>query len=485
MCIRDRCHSAPVHQGVQLTAVSQLVDISDFDQFCAAYQDFNVVDMWMYTEDATAMQRVATQGVKALAAQRGVPVGFYRVRDPLCTTQTTHNMVLCKVALGRTLPMAAGAQLDAQIQLPNGYHSLYVPALQSPEGATLCDDGTPAYFADNYLLVNPHLVLPTHMATFDYTGVELAPIPGSPNHPVPQAGQCFRCHTSMALFFCTQHNRPFCEGCALDLCQPSSLLSLDEMPAIVDCCQSCGTGMPLDRFCRLCGVAVCMDCKLSGRHQGKEHVFESVQESYHSVLSEVHELAETIPPLAARLEQYEQSVENFMLDCMCQVDNFKQDLVCYTSHHLKVGQALEHRRFDVDRIVSDFDRLLEFFYYEEQMCPKVKFVAQYAHFEQMAESIKQRLRLLEDKPAFNRYTMALTEKNKAIVGARRQLMYRQDVIERLAERLQERGVLTPEDEELISTLQFQQQQTNHSIPRSEAEKQKTIRDTRAMLTDAC
>ena len=37
----------------------------------------------------------------------------------------------------------------------------------------------------------------------------------------------------------------------------------------------------------------------------------------------------------------------------------------------QVSQAIELRKFDVERIVSDFDRLLEFHCYEQQMCPKV------------------------------------------------------------------------------------------------------------------
>ena len=38
-----------------------------------------------------------------------------------------------------------------------------------PEGATLSNDGTPAYFSDNYLVLNTNLVLPTHMVKFSYS----------------------------------------------------------------------------------------------------------------------------------------------------------------------------------------------------------------------------------------------------------------------------------------------------------------------------
>eukprot|EP00658_Telonema_sp_P-2_P013866 TRINITY_DN15257_c0_g1_i2.p1 TRINITY_DN15257_c0_g1~~TRINITY_DN15257_c0_g1_i2.p1 ORF type:complete len:529 (-),score=112.94 TRINITY_DN15257_c0_g1_i2:213-1799(-) len=485
----ELCHHAPSQQNVRLDAVEQLVDIADFDQFCTVYADFNVVDLWLYLEDVTMLDKIGKQGLQALGPQleRGVPLGMYRVPDLLTKTRSDHEMILCKVALGRTLPMAAGAQLDSRIELPTGYHSLYIPADMDPlsdDGAQLCDDATPAFFADNYLVKNINLVLPTHKINFSYHDpASTHQLPGEEPSKLAAAGQCVQCQVNMASFFDLTSNRPVCERCALQFQEAGSLVPLDKMPAIVDCCQSCGTGMPLDRFCRLCGVAVCMDCKLSGRHQGKEHVFLSVEDSYQAMLSEVAELATTIPPVVSRLEEYEHTLENFMLDSMCQVDNFKQDLISYVSHHQQVGQALQLRRFDVDRIVSDFDRLLEFHYYEQQMCPKVQFVAQWEHMQAMCESIKQRISHLEQRPGFNRFTMALTQKNQAIVGARRQVLFRENVIERLADRLQERGCLTPEDEELIATLHSQPQTSNLHLPTTEAERKVAIKQTRALLNE--
>jgi len=454
----ELCHHAPTQQTTRLNSVTQLVDVADFDQFCTTYKDFNVVDLWLYTEDVDCLNNVAKQGLQALGPQlsRGVPVGMYRIHDPTTTPDTEQSLVLCKVALGRTLPMAVGGQLDATVQLPTGYHSLYVPAdVEGDPHPLLAADGTRAHFVDNYLVPNTNLVLPTHLISFQYTAAEpdSNAEPGAPSKATT-AGQCFRCNSALAAVFCTDCNRPYCNRCSAQVCEPAGhdRVALDLMPAIVDCCQSCGTGMPLDRYCRLCGVAVCMDCKMSGRHQGKEHIFTSVQESYTEMLDEVGELAAQIPSMASQLGQYEEVLEEFMLGSMWQVDNYKQDLISYSSHFLKVSQAIELRKFDVERIVSDFDRLLEFHCYEQQMCPKVNFVAQWEHIHTMSEAIKQRMHNLESNPDLNRFTMALTRKNQCIVGARRQVMYREQLIDRLATRLRERGVLTTEDEELIATL---------------------------------
>ena len=101
----------------------------------------------------------------------------------------------------------------------------------------------------------------------------------------------------------------------------------------------------------------------------------------------------------------------------------------------------------------------------------------------MCNGIKQRLSNLEEAPDFNRFTMALTRKNQAIMGARRQVMYRQNVIERLAERLRERGVLTEDDEQLIATLDAGAGLSRQSIelPSSDEAKLAAIQETRQLL----
>ena len=54
------------------------------------------------------------------------------------------------------------------------------------------------------------------------------------------------------------------------------------------------------------------------------------------MLDEVGELAAQIPAMASQLGQYEEVLEEFMLGSMWQVDNYKQDLISYSSHFLKV-----------------------------------------------------------------------------------------------------------------------------------------------------
>ena len=72
-CVIVACIAqAPTQQTTQLNSVTQLVDVADFDQFCTTYKDFNVVDLWLYTEDVDCLNNVAKQGLQvATQAVRG------------------------------------------------------------------------------------------------------------------------------------------------------------------------------------------------------------------------------------------------------------------------------------------------------------------------------------------------------------------------------------------------------------------------------
>lgn len=187
------------------------------------------------------------------------------------------------------------------------------------------------------------------------------------------AGLCFQCSSALAVVFCTASNRPYCQACAMQVwnnlivcyvntvrcvnhlqsctwmrCQPLWIAARwSDVSSIIHWLQSCGTGMPLDRFCRLCGVAVCMDCKLSGRHQGKEHVFLSVEESYQVTfnllsLAESHvsqwylRLLNSVPPLSLWL--HDSKSMNTALRTLCWIQCVKWttsnkilSLMCHTT----------------------------------------------------------------------------------------------------------------------------------------------------------
>ena len=95
--------------------------------------------------------------------------------------------------------MTEDGQLDADVRLPTGYHSVHVRAHMDSTPPKLANDGSPAYFADNYLVPNPNLVLPTHLVGYDtvffYFFETLCPL------CILQAHLTFCCGLIIASFF--------------------------------------------------------------------------------------------------------------------------------------------------------------------------------------------------------------------------------------------------------------------------------------------
>jgi len=337
-----------------------------------------------------------------------VPLGMGKLPYLPFSLGSAQKVVLCKAAVGRMLPSCPGGQLDPELALPTGYHSLYVPALTDVDFPQLAPD-IPAYWQDNYFIPNIYQVLITHLVTYTV-------------QPEPN----------------------------LDLMYtPRTLAS---MPAVVDECKFCGTGMPLDRFCRETGMAACMDCKTSGRYQDKDYSFDSVEELNEVMMSEIAGLAAQREPLSEQLAEFSDSCEQFKAGSNWRASGFKGDVVDYIKHYLKVGEAVGERQFDTMRNLSDMDRLQEFYCYNQQTAEKQKFINSWKNMEAMGESITARNDLLESMPQFHGQLMALEEKNRRIVGLRRELNHSNEVIQRLTRRLQDSRALSVEDEELIVAL---------------------------------
>jgi hypothetical protein len=71
------------------------------------------------------------------------------------------------------LPGCPGGQVEKDLHLPTGYHSLYVPAITDVECPMLAPD-LPAHWADNYFVPNSSQVLVTHLVTYTTQAPEVA-----------------------------------------------------------------------------------------------------------------------------------------------------------------------------------------------------------------------------------------------------------------------------------------------------------------------
>jgi len=214
------------------------------------------------------------------------------------------------------LPGCPGGQIEKDLILPTGYHSLYVPAMTDVEYPLLGPE-MPAYFSDNYFIPNTSQVLVTHLVS--YTLQEEA--------------------VTLNPMFSKQ--------------------ALKAMPVVVDECKFCGTGMPTDRFCRETGMAACMDCKTSGRYKDKNYTFDSVEDLMKVMENELAELVSQRTPLSEQLEEFEGSLEEFKGRSNIRSNEFKDELVNFMQHYLNVDLSIVERQFDCVRHMSDTERLLE------------------------------------------------------------------------------------------------------------------------------
>jgi hypothetical protein len=101
-------------------------------------------------------------------------------------------------------------------------------------------------------------------------------------------------------------------------------------------------------------MAACMDCKTSGRYQDKQYTFDSVEELTEvsrggtclrgeasslvsQVLrSEIADLAAQEEPLTEQLNEFEGSLEEFQRKSQLRSNGFKDEMVHYMQHYLKV-----------------------------------------------------------------------------------------------------------------------------------------------------
>jgi hypothetical protein len=151
-------------------------------------EEYNLVDLWLNIPDAD-VPRVVDSGLAAVREETlecGVPLGMFvlgEAIDAMLEGNPNCKLVLCKVALGRSLPTTCGTlHACPDAALPAGYHSLCLivdgEGVPAEEAASLAEDrGIPLdHFKHNYIVPNAALVLPTHYASFNIEDSEaLAP----------------------------------------------------------------------------------------------------------------------------------------------------------------------------------------------------------------------------------------------------------------------------------------------------------------------
>jgi len=387
-------HASNQEGQVELIGASELVSEAATEAFEQTYNDFIVVDLWLNVDDSVVSD-VVEQGLDALGAEMlvtGVPLGMLTMGDTEYNTDRT--MILCKAVLGRSLPTTIESiQSVPDAPLPPGYQSL---CFISEECEEACEVGfAVGRFKHNFIVPNTALVLPTHCVQFTVEQV------------APQSGQSSWETPSMMSML---QVRPE----ALDATYREQILSV------------CDPDSDLDNL----SVAV--------------------EQSHEAMRCDLASLAEGLKDLKATLESSNQNVKIFKENSLQQSDNLRNSMVDYLAHSMQVNQYIRDSQFKMKRAQSDLKRLQELHLHMQNTLSPEQYVVSYKPLSTMKDNMLHEINTIVQQPLFHTKTMALTQKNKRIVGLRRKAMLRDDVIKRLAGCLRSRDMLKPEDEELIS-----------------------------------
>lgn len=397
-------YPARLRGGLQVGAVTELARESHVQEFESRYQDHAISDLWLAVNDVTS-ERASREGLQSLGANllsMGIPLGVYLL-DRENLSSSCRQMVLCKAVLARSLPIAEAnlSSLREATGLPVGYQSYTI----TPSNAPANTEGVPTnMFEHLYLVPHPHLILMTHFVKFEVAATREV------QDSVP------RLVASPAMSLLATH---------------PEVLSNEDRESIF---AVCSPGMSPSR---------------GGNSRDLGHV---VDLSYQSMWDELNSLATTQQELEHNLGEFRGSVETFQTNSWKCVQVLQDDMVSYLAHSGQVLQLFRNRKFEMNRALSDIARFQELFMFTQSTCTPQELLCSWRHLNVLWDQLAQELESLQLQLPTNQSLMSLTERNKKMISLKRSISFKDKMIARLSQKLDERGILDAEDLQLVGTL---------------------------------
>lgn len=389
-------YPARLRSNVQVCSITELTREADAVEFANLYEEFGVSDLWLNVDKDALVDQVSRDGFAALGNEQlsfGIPLGTYLLdHDDICGDNK--QMILCKVALGRSLPMTEASLNSLQeAPLPIGYHSFCIPPQEDSQRASSTFGNIPlGVFEHSFLVPNSSFVLMTHLVTFEV-----------------KTHQTLGKEPSMSLF----QSHPSVLG--------------DQYK---------------DNILGLCDPAF----------KDQDDLTFAVDQSFEQMWTDINALGDTQADLQENLQVFQGHVDHFKESALDHCKQNKEATISYQSHAMEVNQSTKDFRFEVNRTLSDIMRLQELYLHMRDTSSAAHVVSSWTHLNTLSGNLKHEARQLSHSKAVHPHIMALTEKNKRVVGLRREAMLMDELIARLADLLQQKGALTPEDEELIALI---------------------------------
>lgn len=398
-------YPARLRSALQVGAVTELAREAHVKEFEERYRDFTVCNLWLAVNDVTS-ERVSREGLQALGANTlslGIPLGVYLLDEEKLSESSACQMLLCKVILARSLPIAEEhlASLREATDLPVGYQSYTITPSKNCQPNT---EGVPTnQFEHLYLVPHPHLVLMTHSIKFEVGAAK------DVQDSVPMLA------SSPAMSLLATH---------------PEVLSAEDRESI---------------------FAVCSPSKSSPGRASRD-LSHAVDLSYQSMWDELNSLAKTQQELDTNLLEFRGSVGTFESNSWKCVQCLQDDMVSYLGHSGQVLQLFRDRKFEMNRALSDIARFQELFLFTQKTCTPQELLCSWRHLNVLWDQLAQEIEFLTMQPPTNQSLMALTERNKKMISLKRGISFKDKMIARISEKLDERGILDSEDLSLVGTL---------------------------------
>lgn len=182
-------------------------------QYAQHAQGLLELDSWVAVNDlGAALSDVHSYGFTSLDANESgmkfttgnLPLGGVPAVD-----KGTRQLVLCKIAVGRSLVIAS--EEEAKSRLPPGYNSFY---LQPPPSPQQDSDAAERGYYHEYILDSTYQILPQYLVRFRFSAL------GSKS-----AGPCALCEKRAAVVVCRACEAEICSSCDQEVHSANKLVS--------------------------------------------------------------------------------------------------------------------------------------------------------------------------------------------------------------------------------------------------------------------
>ncbi|GAB9462720.1 putative E3 ubiquitin ligase [Globisporangium polare] len=206
-----------VHDDVVMWDMTNPTLVGQYEQHS---QGLLELDSWVAVNDlGAAMGDVHSYGFTSIDAnQTAMKFTTGNLQLGLPTKQNkggaTRQLVLCKIAVGRSFVIAGEG--EAKKHLPVGYNSFYLKQQQNgseDHEATVMEPERGYYH--EYVLTNPHQILPQYLVRFRFSAVDSK----------TAAGPCALCEKHSAAVHCRACEAKICPACDQEVHSANKLVS--------------------------------------------------------------------------------------------------------------------------------------------------------------------------------------------------------------------------------------------------------------------